>query len=775
MLIKRNEPNFPSHLDPNKGSQKWIQDYIKACWEDFKNIRSNSFYHGRDRYDNIRKKLLGKQSLEPYFKKLDINSANLDKQWLKVTQEPLRLAPKFRRSAISIVEKMIVKPKLTAIDPASMTEKEEFYLTNKARIWLKNKFEQEGLDPSLINEPEVDATTDEELEMFMEYSYKHRFSIEGQHALNVILNNNNFPEINLYNIEQLHDFGFAGVKDCIDQNGDIKLKEVDVSNFIVSRCKQKDFSDAIYMGEVYDLSIAQIKEMDYKKEISDAVYKEEIEKLTTGLNNKINYDSTQVVTVEDYESYRATVIEIEFVSFKSTSFKQTVNKYGNPKLKKKPKTTGEDLKTIDYKVIYCGIWVVGTNIFFGCELQTNMKRPKANINDVMYSRQCYAPELDGMETKSLGEDYVPIIDQTIFTWLKYQSAIILLQSENISVDISGLEGVELEGDDGKKWDIFDIIRFSRKTGITFYRGKDEDGKTISKSPINVEESAAANMVNILFNQLMNQLSLFQVISGFNDITDGSTPNERTAIGLAKLSVEATNNSLAYIGRAKRNIFKQMCHSVLMRVQDSADQKRIKGYINALGSSSIEFWELDPNVSARELGVEVEDAPSIEEQEELKGLIQLSLQGDQITIQDALMVKNIDDIKYAEVLLGYKVKKYAQMKQDIAMQNSQMQAQVQQQSTITAMETSKELERFKDELKAGADQRTFYYESELVKLKHSLMITERQVEVEGRVRGHEIQKAGKVEVADMQRTTNETKLGVESVLKASEIEKKSMEV
>jgi hypothetical protein len=78
-------PVFPSHEDEIK-DKKWIQRYGKACWDDFTSINTNSFYKGRHRYAEIDKYMVGEQDATQYFKRLDIDSANLDKQWLKVSK-----------------------------------------------------------------------------------------------------------------------------------------------------------------------------------------------------------------------------------------------------------------------------------------------------------------------------------------------------------------------------------------------------------------------------------------------------------------------------------------------------------------------------------------------------------------------------------------------------------------------------------------------------------------------------------------------------------------
>ena len=62
---------FPSHLiDPKKKDKKWISDFIKSIWRDFKGVYPSSFHNGRDRYHEIKLYMTGKQPTEKYKKVL---------------------------------------------------------------------------------------------------------------------------------------------------------------------------------------------------------------------------------------------------------------------------------------------------------------------------------------------------------------------------------------------------------------------------------------------------------------------------------------------------------------------------------------------------------------------------------------------------------------------------------------------------------------------------------------------------------------------------------
>jgi len=61
--------------------------------------------------------------------------------------------------------------------------------------------------------------------------------------------------------EDLFDYGVAGYKEYIDSNGAIKARTINPRNILINHCKNKDFSDAAYVGEIIEMSISDLKQM----------------------------------------------------------------------------------------------------------------------------------------------------------------------------------------------------------------------------------------------------------------------------------------------------------------------------------------------------------------------------------------------------------------------------------------------------------------------------------------------------------------------------------
>ena len=767
-MLGLENPQFPSHLDKNKGKE-WIQKYIKACYDDFTNIDTNSFYAGRERYSAINRYMIGKQDPLPSIKRLNGKTANPDKGTLKTPKKILAIASKYARMMVSTLSKSEWSVDIQAIDPTSVEESTEYYADAKARLVLKQQFAEAGLNPNEFFEDTDKKYEDEEdLDLYMEYSYKHRMAIEAEQAVRLVLNNCDYDSLRALNIKQLVYYGFAGVKDYFDQNGDVKVDFVDVNDFIVSRCRYSDFRDATYMGRVLDLSIADIKEIDTNQEITEEQYQE----LAKTLGAKAShYGTTDHVNPTDYEMYRVKVVDIDFFSTNELILEKGLNKFGNQTISTKSsiskKNKENEYEHKEYKTVYEGKWIVGTNIYFGCKLQTNMKRPNQNLSYVRMSYQAICPFLENMETKSLGEDMIPIQDMIQLIWTKYEKAVIEAKPKGVAIEISALENIPL-GKGGEALTPPEMLQFWKDTGVLVYRRIDEDGKNSTYKPIEELENGIGDEAMRWFRELQSQISLLQQITGYNDLTDGSTPEARTLNGVARQAAESTNNSIDFMKQGERKIYEALLFSLLIRIQDAAKQGKLEGYINALGKSSIEFFKLSPDVSARELGLKVSDAPDMYQKEALQQSINIAIQSGQINIADSFVIKNVPIVKHAEALLSIRIKKNLDAEQKRALENIAAQSRQQQDSAAMSSQLRQQEVQLDTQAKLTILEAEKQKELELIYAKGNIDIQLKQMEVSGRVEGNRLQSDAKIYSADRQSKTKETE--VATTLQNSNLQK-----
>lgn len=753
---------FPSHtIDNEKKDKNWIAQYMKAAWHDFSTYYPNNLYNGRDRYHETKLYMLGKQSISRYKKLLQPrDSANEDQSWININWEVLPIIPKFRRLALATLMKTDYNISIDAIDPIAQDDKKKYYADNAAKIILKEEFEKQGLDPELVPSPDVDAANLTELDMYMNYSYKHRLAIELELGLQLIMNVNQFEQERNRVLEDIFDWGIGGYKEYFDSNGNIKIRRVNPMNLVASYSTDPNYIDAQYAGEVVEMTIADLKQVA-GDQFTEEQYKVIAEKFQNKYGNPSTLRDQNSSYDRVYDGFRIRVLDLEFYSYNSMILEERVNSKGNVVVGRtnKIKNSRKDKKfsKTSYKVVYQGKWIVGSDFYFDCKLATNMKRAKSSLTDTTMSYHLVAPNIYQMSTYSLGDQMKTLADQIQLAWYKLQNVMLRARPRGIMIELGALENVPL-GKAGRALKPMEILDLYNQTGNLVYRRLDENGQASNYKPIEELDNGIGNEAVQYFNIINNNIQLLREILGFNEVTDGSTPDPRMLNGVAKLASESTNNSLDYLKRAERNLMERLCYSLTLRLQDAVLIGDISGYIRALGSSSVQFFKLDPETSAYECGLTITQKPDAAEKEKLGRRIEQAIQTNQITLADAMMVENLDNVKYAEVLLSYKIKQNQELTQKRAMEQQQMNGQIQQQSAMAAEQAKQQTLQMEMQAKLQLMQTEKQLESQLLamKLQNEAMIEQGKLE-------------GKINTAKIEADSREY---VAQIKKSAEVEKKA---
>lgn len=743
---------FPSHtIDSNLKDKQWIAQYLKAAWADFSTYYPNQMYNGRDKYHEIKLYMYGKQSVSRYKKLLQPREvANEDQSWININWDILPIIPKFRRIALATLFKTDFSISVDAVDPVAQDDKQKFYADNAAKIILKKEFEKQGVDPELVPAPEVDASSMQELDMYMNYSYKHRMAIEMEQGLELIMSLNKFENERIKVVEDLHDWGIGGYKEYFDAQGNIKIKRINPMNLVMSYTTDPNFKDIQYVGEVTEMTIADLKQM-----AGDKIKDEDYQMIAEKYANKYNTSSAMRDLNNNndgiYDGFRIKVLDLEFFSYNSMVLEERINSKGNTVVgraaKAKANRSDKKYSKTDYKVVYKGKWIVGSDIFFDCGLATNMKRAKSSLTDTSLSYHLAAPNMYQMSTYSLGDQMKSLADQIQLAWYKLQNVMLRARPRGIMIELGALEGVPL-GKAGRALKPMEILDLYNQTGNLVYRRLNDEGQASNYKPIEELDNGIGNEAVQYFNIIKQNIDLLRDILGFNEITDGSTPDPRTLNGVAKYASESTNNSLDFIKRAERDLLERLCYDLTLRIQDSALNGSISGYIRALGSESVQFFKLDPNVSAHECGLKIRQKPTEFEKEKLSRRIEQAIQSNQITLADAMMIENLENLKYAEVLLGYRIKKNQEETQQRAMEAQQMNGQIQQQSAMAAEQAKQQTLQMEAQIKMQVIQMEKQLDSQLLamKLQNEAMIE--QGKLEGKINTAKIEADSREYVAQI---------------------------
>lgn len=734
---------FPSdNIDPKKKREKeWILATSKAIWDNSKTFSSNVFYHGRENFKRLRDYANGRQPESKYKNIVQAKDANGESTNVRpLDYTILPIIPKFKKIAVGKIDKVGYNLVATAIDSIARDDEEEYFSEQKAKIKMLEELSDVPGIEGMIDLKDDDARSLEEIKIKQEYSYKHNAAIESEKALDLVFSNNNYDQILNQVNSDLFDFGVGGVREYFDENNVIKIKHAKMGNMITSYCEDPFFRDADYMGEIIYMSIEDIQSYG---EFSD----EEIEEIKNQIGGRESWIRRSPGL--DYDDNKIPVLSFEKKSFDKKVFEERTNRFGNKKINRtKFSKEGKKGTTVDGKeVIYKGHWVIGTDYVFDYGLQTNMKRPKGQLKKTSFSWHLVAPNQDEMEFFGVTESMIPVADQIQISWLTIQNLLLNVTPPGIAFDLSALENINI-GHAGEKWLPRQAIELYKKRGDMAYRSKREDGEYVNPEPIKPINNPLGQEIGHFIGLIDSLTGILRGNIGFNEITDGSTPDPRTLNGVANLAYQSTTNALNHIIQGVKHLNENVADSLIIRIQDAFNEGE-NHYKHALGINSERFWKVEPSLGMHQISLKFEDKPDDNEKAMLDAKIANAETKDQITVADAVYIDTIDNLKEKAMVLAYLVKKRMAERQAIDMQNIQANSQAQQESAMIAEQMKQKTLEIEYSLKNEHQRQGKEADFIIEQLRAKTRIDEADVREAGRAFTKQLENEGKERIKEME--------------------------
>lgn len=693
--------NFPdpfAHYTVKSG-KKYGLKYAKAIekqWgasDDERSLfrrRLKDFETNRDYANGTQDTSIYKQILNS----LDPN--NGDGTLLNLDWSPVPIVPKFVKIVVNNILSKKPYPNVNAIDPLSQSEKDQkraeemFKVKNKEIISQLNGLDvNTGVDTSDIPE------TPEEAEIFMDTNIKTAAEIAAQVGTNMTLEWNDFDQ-RVYRraVNDLVTCGMGVVKRNNDPNYGITEEYIDPAYFFHSYTEDPTFSDLIYAGHIKKISISELKRI-----AGSELTEEQYAKIAQGVKNKYQnradklsykyYDETLDRTTYGYDEFIVEIMDFEFLSTDDIIFEEKSSRFGNTGFYYKgfeytpPKESVYDRKPVHMNIqtVFGGSYIVGTEYMFGYGQKKNV--PK-NVHDLTKARLSYsvvATNLRRMMPKSLVGSVIGFADQLQLSHLKLQQAIAKAKPDGLIVDIEGLENVQLgKGGELQPLDIQDIYE---QTGVFYYRSKNPEGG-FQNPPVRSLDNSIRN-INELIAIYNHNLRLIRDTTGINEVMDGTSPKGEQLVGVRQQAMAAGNNAIYDITNASMYLYSKVCEDIVKCLQIlPTDSVLFQVYTKAIGKANMDVLSSFGDLPMYNFGIKVQTEMDETEKSYLEQNIQVALSQKEIDLEDAIAVRQLKDVDQAERLLIIRRKKRMRQQQEIAQQNSQMQAQMNQ---ATAQATS----------------------------------------------------------------------------------------
>jgi hypothetical protein len=691
------EPIFPSaNIDPRKKDKAWALQYCRAAWQSYSSGGWNSLYSNRNKYRELTDYALSKQSISRY-KKIIKADESPDPSYSNMNWAPLAVLTKFRELALSITKRSDYDILATPIDPKSQGQIDRYFKEQEAKIRMREalkKVAPDMVEMSPVRQKESEPADLEELEVQRMYSFKHALATEMEQWMQQVFLMNNMDQVRAEVKRCLFDYGIGGIKEYVDKDGIIKLRAVNPANMICSRVTTRDFKDAEFIGEITEINIQDLAEMAGgeldDKDLGDIARK--------SVNGESAFTGINMWSRSNMRDSKVRVLDIEWLSYNSLAYEESVDKYGNIHLIRTSPGKGDKQKLV--KVVYQAKWVMGTDYIFGFGLATNMKRKRSALQETSLSYHIFAPNFDYFDMSSVGkvEQSMNVVDQINLAYYRLQHVIAKARPKGIMIEIGALEDVPI-GKGGQAFTAKDLIDIYESTGNIYYRLRDMEGNAANYRPITELEGGIGAQAQEYFNIIQQNIQLLRDVIGLNEVTD-SFAGQRTYSAAVNAGIEATNNSLYGIIEADRELMQSVAESISLRIQTLARAKNInKTYLYSLGKPTLDFMKQgDLELSSVEFGISLDAIPTPEERMSFKMRLEKFIDSGQLDIDDAIMIEGLRSLKTANGILAYKVKKKRERAEQQAMMMQQQNAQIQQQSAMIAEEEKRKTLQLEYQLK-----------------------------------------------------------------------------
>jgi len=759
MVYTNVNSSFPSQVVPD--AEKNTYDYGYQVGRAIENewFRGDKGLGAGGRFGNnwqdfhrLRLYARGEQSVAKYKDELSING---DLSYLNLDWKPVAVLSKFVDIVVNGMTDKGYEIKSFATDPFAIKQRTQFVFDAIKDMQSRKQIEalNEATGQNFFSSVNPDALpqNEEELELYMQLSYKQSIEIAEEELIENVLSYNKYDEIKKRLAYDLVVLGISAVKTNFNLANGITLDYVDPANLVYSYTEDPNFEDIYYVGELKSMSLQEVKKLFPYLTQEDL---KEIEKYPGDANYTRNYYG------QDDQYNQVQVLFFEYKTYNNQVFKIKQTDQGLEKALEKPDTFLEAPESDNFErahraieVLYSGAKILGQEKMLKWELAENMTRPysdqtKVQMNYAISAPRMYKGRIDSLVSKCIG-----FADMIQLTHLKIQQVLARMVPDGVFVDVDGLAEVDLGN--GTSYNPQEALNMYFQTGSIVGRSLTQDGDLNSgKVPIQeLQTSSAMGKIQSLVQTYQYYLQMIRDVTGLNEARDGSQPDKNALVGLQKLAAAASNTATKHILQSLMYLTIRACENVSLKASDMLSFPLTKNaLISCINQYNVGSLEEIEKLNMHEFGIFLELEPDQEEQQMLEQNIQVALQAGGINLEDAIDIRQIKNIKLANQYLKQKQAERAEAAALAQQQNIQMQAQanaqaseqaalaeVQKQQALT--ETKLQLEQGKSqfeiqrmELEAQIKKQLmaekFQYDMQLAKLEVDAQ-TQREKEIEDR--------------------------------------------
>ena len=669
---------FPDQVVPEAEKATWeyglaVGRAIEGEW--FRNYRGGGyrFQTNYNQFHNRRLYARGEQSIQKYKDELSING---DLSYLNLDWKPVPIIPKFVDIVVNGISQRSYEVKTFAQDPESMRKRTQ-YAQNIIDDIMMQEYdaaveEQFGVNLSKSKKEKDAPKSLDELPAHMQLNYKQSIELAEEELIDQVLDQNKYHLVRKRLNYDLCVLGIAAVKTTFNRAEGIKVDYCDPANMVWSYTEDPNFEDLYYVGEVKNISLPELKK--------------EFPNLTEEQLAKIQkYEGSQEYSRGwngRYDNQTVQVLYFEWKTYTNQVFKIKETNVGLEKVIEKQDTflnapEGDNYKKAfrSIEVLYSGAKILGFEDMLKWEMAENMTRPEADSVKVNMSYNLVAPRMYRGRIESLVSRVTGFADMIQITHLKLQQVLSRMVPDGVFVDMDGLAEVDLGN--GTNYNPAEALNMYFQTGSIVGRSMTQDGDpNMGKVPIQeLQTSASQAKISSLIQTYQYYLQMIRDVTGLNEARDASSPDPDSLVGLQKLAAANSNTATRHILQASLFLTLKTCENISFRAADALMFPLTRMVLqNSISNYNIHTLDELSKLNLHDFGIFIDLEPDEEEKAMLEQNIQMALQQGGIDLEDAIDIRNINNLKLANELL--KKRRKEKQKAEQAQQEAMIQAQAQ---------------------------------------------------------------------------------------------------
>lgn len=648
----------------------------------------------------------GEQSVAKYKDELSING---DLSYLNLDWKPVAVLSKFVDIVVNGMTDKGYEIKSFASDPFAIKQRTQYVfdaikdMQSRQQIESLNQATGQNFYSSI--NPDALPQNEEELELYMQLSYKQSIEIAEEELIENVFNYNKYDEIKKRLAYDLVVLGISCVKTDFNLANGITVDYVDPANLVYSYTEDPNFEDVYYVGEVKSVSLEEVKkQFPY---LTDAEL-EEIQKYPGDSNYTRNYWGQD----DNYNNVQ--VLYFEYKTYNNQVFKIKQTDQGLEKALEKPgdfnPPENENFERVHraIEVLYSGAKILGQEKMLKWQLAENMTRPYSDQTKVQMNYAITAPRIYKGRIESVVSKCIGFADMIQLTHLKIQQVLARMVPDGVFVDVDGLSEVDLGN--GTNYNPQEALNMYFQTGSIVGRSKTIDGD-LNPGKVPIQELQTSNgqaKIGALVQTYQYYLQMIRDVTGLNEARDGSQPDKNALVGLQKLAAAASNTATKHILQSLMYLTIRAAENISLRAADMLEFPLTKNaLISCINQYNVGSLQEIEKLNMHEFGIFLELEPDEEEQQRLEQNIQVALQGGQIGLEDAIDIRQIKNIKLANQYLKQKQRERAEQAALAQQQNIQAQAQANaqasEQAALAEVQKQQALTESKLQLEQGKSQ------------------------------------------------------------------------